>query len=510
MQTQTSMPSSMQALEPSAMEAMVGQTRRFLRRRVDAIRNDREGVLPRDLLDEAAELGLYGLGIPAEYGGLDLTLGEISRLVAEVAYFDRALATSIGLHNGLGVWALVHRGSATQRSRWLPKLATGRSIAAFAATEAGAGSDLNAVATRVEASGDELRLNGEKQYVTNGALADVFTVLARVPGKGRRYQLLCVPSDSSGVSIGREERKLGIRASSTTPVRFEDVRLDTSAILGDPHAGLRDAYGALAIGRVVMSAGCIGTAKRAVDATLGHVTTRRQFRRPIGTFGASRTHVAAMAARLFAMEALVDQVDLEHRCGREIDSLATVAKIFCSEGAFEITDRALQLHGAMGVLEDTGVALLARDCRVTRIFEGANDVLLVLLGSELLSRPGSTELRRMHSTHVPRAETWEHVHDRWVEACDSIRRTIGVRVVERQDLLHAVARAHVALTAASVTMASRSSDPRLADFGASRWTAEASSQLDSCVDADMRLSETFALTDELYAATRWRSPTRKQ
>jgi alkylation response protein AidB-like acyl-CoA dehydrogenase len=486
-------------LEPTIeIERLVAEVDRVLGVEVDALENDRRGALPRRLLDATRALGLFGISIPSEHGGLGLDLVQTCRLVAAIARHDRSLATCVGLHAGLGATPLVSLGTEAQRASWLPKLASGETIASFAATEVGAGSDLSSIATSFEAHEDGVVVRGEKQYVTNGGHAGLVTVLARERGSRGGYALLAVPLPQADVQIGAEEKKLGLRASSTTSLGFEGARGER---LGAPGGGLHHAYEALAVGRTVLSAGCVGTARRALDATLAHVTHRRQFRRAIGEFGASRAHVSAMAARLFAMEALVD-----HVAGRDrgaLGSPSVVAKVFCSEGANEITDRALQLHGAMGVLEDVGVALLARDCRVTRIFEGANDVLLVHLGSEVLARG---EAPRWHTTghrsDDALAERWEVAAGVLVTVRQRVKESLGVRAVERQDCLQALARAYVGLAAASCAVARAHVDADLAEHAAKTAIDEALTQLAKLQRGDAHVELERAITDDLYARGR--------
>ncbi|MBX3248677.1 MAG: acyl-CoA dehydrogenase family protein [Myxococcales bacterium] len=485
----------------------------------DALENDRRGALPAALLERARELGLFGATIGDEHGGLGLGLGATCRVIAQVARHDRALATCVGLHNGLGVAPLRALGTEEQKARWLPLLASGEVIAAFAATEAGAGSDLSAIATHYHRARGGVCVNGEKQYVTNGRLAGLFTVLARAKETRGQHALICIPASAPGLEVGPEEHKLGIRASSTTSLHLDEVPVSGDALLGEGGRGLKDAYDALAIGRTVMSAGCVGTAQAAFDATLAHVQRRRQFRRPIGAFGASRAHVAAMAARVFAMESIVAAVGALDATIESIASLSTVAKVFCSEGAFEVTDRALQLHGAMGFLEDTGVALLARDCRVTRIFEGANDVLLTLLGSELLARSGDAEdedveranaalaaLRRAGAGSAGAAlvERWLGLSRSLRAARADLRATLGVRAVERQDCLHAIARAHVALEVASCALARSGDAPDVATHAGHLLMDEARRALAALDAADARFERARAVSEDLYErGTRW-------
>lgn len=494
-----SVASGLEGRSEAELTRLVAEVERALGVEVDALAHDRRGLLPRRLLDSVRQLGLFGASIPAEHGGLGLELVETCRVIATVARHDRSLATCVGLHNGLGATPLVSLGDDAQKRAWLPRLASGEVLASFAATEVGAGSDLSSVATTYDGA---LRVRGEKQYVTNGALAGLVTVLARARDERGGYALLTVPLPQDEVSIGAEERKLGLRASSTTSLAFEDARAD--ALLGERGGGLHHAYTALAVGRTVLSAGCVGTAERALDATLEHVTRRRQFRRAIGEFGASRTHVSAMAARLYAMEAVVDEV-ARHPAHGALGAASVVAKVFCSEGAYEITDRALQLHGAMGVLEDVGISLLARDCRVTRIFEGANDVLLVHLGSEVLARGPSP---RCHTQRRgPHAERWETAAGVLEATRERVKASLGVRAVERQDCLQALARAYIGLVASSCVLARADAEPELAELACSIGVDESLTQLASLHRAGSRVELERALTDELYACgRRWRWP----
>jgi alkylation response protein AidB-like acyl-CoA dehydrogenase len=438
--------------EADVLAVAVDQVRRFLAREVDADAIDREARIPPATIGAAAQAGLFGLTIPCEHGGAGLSLKATCRVIEELARGDRSVAIMVGLHAGLGSRPLVERGARALKERYLPAMAAGERIAAFAATEAGAGSDLAAVRTTGTIEGDAVRLVGEKSYVTNGGFAGVFTVLARTPGLGgaRAWSLVCVPREAPGVTVGPEEHKLGIRGSSTVTVRFDDVRVPRDHLVGEVGRGLDHAHRALAWGRTILSAGCVGTARAALDATVAHVASRRQFGRPIGAFGATQAHVADMAARLYAMESLVRDVGEAEAAGVPIERTSSVAKVFCSEAAFAACDAAVQLHGALGFIEPVGVARLLRDCRITRIFEGANDVLLVRAGVALVTsrdaapRPlGSRVVGELAGT----AEACDALAARLHEAVESARRAYGVRAIHEQVLLQRLARAEVCLAA---------------------------------------------------------------
>lgn len=476
------MPAATPAAVPAAVPAgvlaeMLASTRRFLAHEVDARAHDREGKLPEHVLEGARELGLFGLSIPERWGGLGLSLGEIAAVVAEVARADRSLATTIGLHAGLGTRALIDLAPEPVLDEWLPSLAAGVRLAAFAATEPGAGSDLSAVRTAVRRTPSGLRLHGEKAYVTNAALAGVFTVLARdADAPGRPSALVLVPREADGVDVGSEERKMGLRASSTCSVRLDGALVPADHLLSA--RGLDDAHRALAWGRVLLSAGCLGSARAALDRALAHSVERRQFGRPLIEHGSVRHHVASIAAA----EAMIDTL-LSRACAAapgELPMQAGALKVLASELAGEACDRAVQLHGALGFLEDPGVALLARDCRVTRIFEGANDVLLVRHGTAVLAGRG---LPRDTSGCAGVIGTQlEALASRLEESVLAARRRHGVVAVRHQTMLQSLARADLWLHAAGAALSAvcrleaRRSFPLV--LGARRALDRAASALD--------------------------------
>jgi alkylation response protein AidB-like acyl-CoA dehydrogenase len=427
--------------ERETLDLILPEVARFLAREVDGDAIDRDHLIPASVREGAAALGLFGLTIPVEYGGSGLSLASTAKVIAEIARVDRSVAIMLGLHAGLGTRGLVEHGTDAMKREWLPRLASGECIASFAATEASAGSDLTAIATRGERTDFGLRVDGEKSYVTNGGFAGLFTALVRTPGigGGRAFSLVAIPRGTPGVEIGREEDKLGIRGSSTVTVTFEGATVPWANVLGEPGRGTELTHGLLAWGRSLMSAGCVGTARAALDATLTHVTSRRQFGRPIGAFGATQSHVAWMAARVHAMDAFVQTVAAEHARGGSIETLSAIAKVFTSESAFEVCDRALQLHGALGFLESTGVARMLRDCRITRIFEGANDVLLVRVGAARLAS------REPVAPVVTSAPGLGALADRFEAAVADVRARLGLSAMKRQLVLQRVAQAEMAL-----------------------------------------------------------------
>ncbi len=363
----------------------------FLADKVDPQSIDRAGAIPPTILAELAWLGTFGVSLPEAYGGSGLGLVGACAVVETLAYRDRALATTIGLHLGLGTRGLVAFGSERQQARWLPDLAAGTNIAAFSATEPGAGSDLSRLQTRVSRAGPGgLQVDGQKIYVTNGGLANVFTIAAASPELGDAKagaSLVVLERGDPGFVIGPEEKKLGLRGSSTTPLYLDAVRVPDDRLLGPPGRGQELVSQVLAWGRTIMSAGCTGTADAAVDLATRHVAVRCQFGRPLGDQPVVRAQLADMAADLCAMRALVLATAACENDPLQLERLSIAAKVYCSETDWAICDRAVQLLGGSGYIEDSGAPLLLRDARITRIFEGANDVLLSRLGTLELLQP---------------------------------------------------------------------------------------------------------------------------
>ncbi len=432
---------------------------------VDPLAVDAQGALPAGVLQRFAELGLFGLTLPEPYGGFGFDLWSAGTIIAQVARRDRSLATTIGLHLGLGTRGLVHFGSAEQHARWLPALAEGRCLAAFAATEPGAGSDLGALATRVTEDGDRLLVDGSKIFVTNGALAGLFTVAAATPGRGgaKGQGLVMIERDDPGLEVGAEEHKLGLRGSSTTSLSLDGLRLPADRMLGEPGQGRAQLAHVLSWGRSLMAAGCCGSGHAALAAARRHCSVRIQFRRSLDRLPVVAAQLDDAAALLFSMEALFRYAASD---AQQLERRSLAAKIHCSEGSWELADLSVQLHGGSGYIEESGMPLLLRDARITRIFEGANDVLRIHLGMMLAladRRPALAALgelgRAADSFALPIAAL-----------CNDLRDQLGVRLGGAHRLLHTLG--DLATLRASVDAAvlrAASTDSSEATRLAQRW-----------------------------------------
>jgi len=367
--------------ESKVIDQLVPALRRWARKSVDDAEIDQVGRIPPEVLRGAADLGLFGLTIPNSYGGAGLSFKGAGHVLGELARFDRSLAVTIGLHCAQGTQSIACYGSEELKRLHLPRMASGATIGAFALTEPDVGSDLAALRTRALLHDDgTVTVEGEKAYVTNAGIAELFTVLARVLGRGghtRGYALVLVDRGIRGVHVGAEERKLGLRGSSTCSLHLDGVRLPHSRILGNPLRGHRQLSPLLAMGRILMSAGCVGSAREAVNRAVAYAQAR-----PI--YGMSLADLPVVAGRLETMRSLLFQVEsavqltgqLVARDGVErVQWESAVSKVLASEAAWEIVDRSLQMHGGAGFIEDTGIGRMLRDVRVGRIFEGSNELL---------------------------------------------------------------------------------------------------------------------------------------
>lgn len=439
---------------------------RFARERVDALGIDAAGSIPAAILTDLAELGVFGLPIPTEYGGAGVSLAGVCAVVERLARHDRSIAVSCGLHMGLGTRGLVAFGAPSLKDRFLPELASGKRIGAFATTEPSAGSDLGGIRTRARPAGARLRVDGEKIYVTNGGFAGLVTLTVSTPDLGgarRGHSLIVLEPDAPGVEVGPEEDKLGLRGSSTVSLRFDGVEVEPTQVVGEPGAGMRQLTHVLTWGRTIMAAGCVGAARAALARAEDHVRTRHQFGKPLAAQPVVKAQLTEMASSLLAAEAIVTRAAETDEADRLRLSLA--AKVFASEASGRITDRAVQLFGGLGFIEETGIPLLLRDVRITRIFEGANDVLLTHLGAIETADPFA----------APR-EAWS-VETRLAELSAEIRSQHGLQILRRPLELHRLGR--IALLA-EVTSAVRSAERSegAARIAARCWQQSAEAQTD--------------------------------
>ena len=378
--------------EVDNLHAMLDSVRRFCAANVDSAKIDRDHTIGEPVIQGLKDLGLFGLLIPQEHGGVGLSVTGYARIMQEVAALDSSLAVMLGAHQSIGLKGLLLFGTEEQKKKYLPKLATGEMIAAFALTEPGAGSDAAAIQTRAEASGDGFILNGSKIWITNGGYADLFTVFARTSSKeeGAKPKITAfLVERAAGVKNGPNEHKLGIRGSSTTEVFFEDVRVPASNVLGERGRGFKVAMEVLNSGRLGLASGCVGLSRRLIKMAVERVQERKAFGRPIGEFGLIKDKIAVMMADTFAVESMTYMTTgLVDRSVHDYSVESAICKVFGSETLWRIVNETLQIAAGIGYMQDYPYERLLRDARINLIFEGTNEILRCFIALSGMQGPG--------------------------------------------------------------------------------------------------------------------------
>jgi acyl-CoA dehydrogenase family protein 9 len=378
--------------EPSADEretvsAFLDSLRSFAKDRVDPAVFDREKRIPPDVVKGLADLGIFGLTIPEAYGGYGFSSSAYCRVMEEIGSTDASLGILIGGHQSIGMKALLLYGSEEQKKRWLPSLAAGERIAAFALTEPEAGSDAASIRTtaRYDAAKDEFVLDGTKHWISNGGIAGFFTVFAKdvaldVKDEHRRITAFAVTPDLPGLEIGPEEKKLGLKGSSTVPLVFKELRVPAANVIGARGGGFKVAVEVLNTGRTSLGAGCLGGSKTMIRAAAFHARERRQFGTRIADFEMIRGKFERMVVNTYALESVVFlTAGLVDRGLSDYALEGAVCKVFGTETVWSVINDALQIAGGNGFMEEYPYERALRDSRVNMIFEGTNEILRVLV-----------------------------------------------------------------------------------------------------------------------------------
>ncbi len=375
------------ALDPETLEHLLEAVRRFVAERLRPLERQiaEEDEVPEAVIAEMRALGLFGLSIPEDYGGLGLGMAEECAVVMALGRTSPAFRSVFGTNVGIGSQAIVIGGSAAQKARWLPGIAGGEIVTSFALTEAGAGSDAAAIATRARRDGDDYLLTGEKIFITNADRASLFTVIARAEGG---IVALLVPRDSAGLSIGPPERKMGQQGAHVCAVAFDRVRVPAENRIGTEGDGFKVAMRVLDRGRIHIAALCCGIAERLIEDMTLYAAERRQFGRPIADFQLIQAMIADSVTEAMAARALVLEAARAMDAGESITRAAAAAKYFASEMVGRVADRAVQVHGGAGYVADHGIERFYRDVRLFRIYEGTSQIQQLVIARETLKAHG--------------------------------------------------------------------------------------------------------------------------
>ena len=381
------------ALDAETRDQLVETVRRFVTGRLRPLEAQvsENDAIPDDVIEEMKALGLFGLSIPSEYGGLDLGMEEEVLVALELGRTSPAFRSAFGTNVGIGAQGLVMFGNATQKAKYLPGIASGEIITSFALTEPEAGSDSAAVQTRATRDGDHYVLNGAKRYITNANKADLFTVMARTdpakPGGGGVSAFL-VERNLPGLSVGKPEKKMGQQGAHICDVVFDNVRVPVENRLGGEGEGFKVAMQVLDRGRLHISAVCVGVAERLIADCVAYASERKQFGQAISQFQLVQGMIADSKTESLAAKALTLETARKRDAGESVTMEAAAAQYFASEMVGRVADRAVQIFGGAGYIADYGIERFYRDVRIFRIYEGTSQIQQVIIARETLKRGG--------------------------------------------------------------------------------------------------------------------------
>lgn len=364
------------------------EVRRFIREQVEPRSRwiEENDCLPDDLLQMSREMGLFGLTIPEEYGGSGLDLAGKCAIEEEMGQTNYGFATVIGNHTGISTTGIVALGNEAQKRKFLPRMASGEWIGAFALTEPQAGSDPAAMRTTAERRGDHYVLNGEKIYITNAGLAQVFTVMAITDrAKGvKGISAFIVERDTPGFEIGRNELKMGMHGCTTAPLYFRDCKVPAENLLGGEGMGYVQALKTLTNGRVTVAARCCGMMDKLIARCVDYMKTRTQGGRALAEYQGLQWMLADMGVQRDAARLLTERAIDVLMTGERGSLEASAAKLYATEALGKVVDCAVQIHGGMGYMREFGIETVYRDARIVRIYEGSSEIQRNIIAGQLL------------------------------------------------------------------------------------------------------------------------------
>jgi acyl-CoA dehydrogenase len=378
------------ALDQDTLDQLLDTIRRFVRERLvpNETRIAEDDAIPTEIVAEMRELGLFGLSIPEEYGGIGLGMSEEVQVAFELGQTSPAFRSLLGTNNGIGSQGIVLDGSEEQKRKYLPKLASGEIVGSFALTEPDAGSDAASLTTTAIRDGDHYVINGTKRYITNAPQAGLFTLMARTdPGsKGARgISCFLVEADTPGITLGPLDRKMGQRGAHTCDVILENCRVPASQLLGGNEGrGFKTAMKVLDRGRLHISAVCVGVAERLIRDSLAYAMERKQFGKPIAEFQLIQAMLADSRTEAYAARTMVMDAARRRDTGENVSTLASCCKLFASEMVGRVADRAVQVHGGAGYIADYPVERFYRDVRLFRLYEGTSQIQQIVIARDMM------------------------------------------------------------------------------------------------------------------------------
>jgi acyl-CoA dehydrogenase len=389
------------AIDTESFDLLLASVQRFITERLVPAENTVEELdeVPAAIVEDMKAMGLFGLSIPEEYGGIGLSMSQECRVAYEIGHTSLAFRSVFGTNVGIGSQGILMDGTEAQKQEILPRVATGELIMSFALTEADAGSDSAAVKTRGElvkdGDGDHYLLNGSKRFITNAARAGAFTLMARTGGPGAGgISAFVVPADAKGLSLGKPDKKMGQRGTKTCDVILDNVRVPAANIIGGkPGQGFKTAMKVLDRGRLHISAVACGMAQRILNEAVGYARERRQFGQRIGDFQLVQAMLADSQAELYAGWSMVQDAALRYDAkgapgvsDPHVSMLASCCKLFCTEMVGRVADRGVQVHGGSGYINEYPVERFYRDVRLLRLYEGTTQIQQLIIGRELMGR----------------------------------------------------------------------------------------------------------------------------
>lgn len=388
-------------LQKETGKEMCNAVEKYAQQNIDSTKLDREAKIPDEILQGLAGLGLCGLGVGEEFGGLGLDYTLYARVFSEVCGIDGAVATTLGAHQSIGYKALINEGNDEQKKKWLPRLASGEVFAAFCLTEPGSGSDAYSIKTKAVKNTDgTYTITGQKLWITNAGLAGFYSVFAKTDhddnGKTvEKISCFIVEKDMPGVSFGEKEDKMGIRASETRAVYFDKVIVPASNMLGEPGKGFKIAMNVLNTGRLSLGSGSVGGMKTLLQLATAQAKTRKQFGDYIVNYGLIQEKLATMAANIYAAESVVYMTTGKMVQGLHDFSMeSAVCKVYCSEKLWENVNMAMQIAAGNGYMREYPYERIMRDARINLIFEGTNEILRIFLALSGIKGP-SDQLKEL-------------------------------------------------------------------------------------------------------------------